>query len=280
MGNATLRSSERPSEDSGAGARRTHPRQLQSDGDAESSSEPRALPWMAASPISPAACEPVQSTSGAGVDIRIYTDLGAFEAPGNSFEAHGAHAVFQWFYWLAAWQRDVGAQRGTVPAIVVGREGDGQVLFVLPLAIETGGAIRRLTWLGSTACDYNAPLLSPQFFSRMSAQRFARAWNDVIRIIRADPHWGFDLIDLQKMPGMVGAQRNPFLDLPALTYPSGAWCDDEELHDCLAAVTAKGWLLAAMTAAYRRTKQVIEQSPTLQRASRKAKALIGWLSER
>jgi CelD/BcsL family acetyltransferase involved in cellulose biosynthesis len=185
--------------------------------------------------------------------------------------------VFQWFAWLAAWQRDVGAQRGTVPAVVVGRDGDGQVLFVLPLAIETSGSIRRLTWLGSQACDYNAPLLSERFFGRMSAQRFARAWKDVLGRLLADPRSRFDLIDLQKMPSLVGAQRNPFLDLPALTHLSEARCDGEELYDCLAAVTARGWLLAGMTAAYRRTKQLIEQSPTPRRALHKAKALAALL---
>jgi CelD/BcsL family acetyltransferase involved in cellulose biosynthesis len=188
--------------------------------------------------------------------------------------------VFQWFAWLAAWQRHVGARRGTIPAVVVGRDGDGQVLFVLPLAIETGGSIRRLSWLGAPACDYNAPLLSAHFFSRMSTQRFAQAWNDVIRIIRVDPQLRFDLIDLQKMPATVGAQRNPFLDLPALTHPSGAWCEDEELYDCLAAVTATGWLLAGVTAAYRRTSRSIEQSPTLRHALHKAKALIGLRAAR
>jgi CelD/BcsL family acetyltransferase involved in cellulose biosynthesis len=33
----------------------------------------------------------------------------------------------------------------------------------------------------------------------------------------------FDLIDLQKMPEMIGAQRNPFLDLQVLDHPSGAY---------------------------------------------------------
>jgi hypothetical protein len=275
MGNATFRSSDPRTEDSGIGARRPHLRHLQSDGAAERSSEPRALPWIAASPLSPAACEPAHATSGAGVDLRVYSDLRAFETPGNSFEQHGAHAVFQWFAWLAAWQRDVGAKRGTIPAVVVGRDGDGQVLFVLPLAIETSGSIRRLSWLGAPACDYNAPLLSAHFFSRMSTQRFAQAWNDVIRIIRADPQLRFDLIDLQKMPATVGTQRNPFLDLPALTHPSGAWCEDEELYDCLAAVTATGWLLAGVTAAYRRTRRSIEQSPELRRVLQ-TRALTLW----
>jgi hypothetical protein len=279
-GNATLRASERRREDSGIGPRLPQPCQPQPDRGAEKTSELRTLPWTAGAPTSPAAPGPAQPTSGSGVGVRIYGDLGAFEAAASSFEQHRAHAVFQWFAWLAAWQRDVGARCGTIPAIVVGRDGDGVVLFVLPLAIETGGKVRRLTWLGSQACDYNAPLLSPQFFSRMSAPRFARAWSDVIETVRTDPRRRFDLIDLQKMPATVGGQRNPFLDLPALTYPSGARCEDEELHDSLAGVTAKGWLIAAMTAAYRRTTQVVEQSRALQRALRKAKALVSLFRAR
>jgi CelD/BcsL family acetyltransferase involved in cellulose biosynthesis len=263
--------------DSGIGTRRPHPRHPQPDQGPGRSSEPRALPWIATPPISPAASEAVRSASGSGVDIRVYGDLSVFEAAGKNLEQHGARAVLQWFAWLAAWQRDVGAPRGTVPAVVTGCDGDGQVLFILPLAVETEGLVRRLTWLGSPACNYNAPLLSARFFGRMSAPRFLQAWKDVIGLLRADPRSRFDLVDLQKMPKAVGAQRNPFLDLPALTHASDAGGDDEELYDCLAGVTAKGWLLAGVTAAYRRTRRVVERSPRLRRALRQAQRLAGLL---
>src|SRR6185295_1599771 len=42
-------------------------------------------------------------------------------------------------------------------------------------------------------------------------------------LLRSDRRLRFDLIDLQKMPEQVGGQRNPFLDLPVLAHPSGAY---------------------------------------------------------
>src|SRR6185295_1319791 len=42
-------------------------------------------------------------------------------------------------------------------------------------------------------------------------------------LLRSDRRLRFDLIDLQKMPEQIGAQRNPFLDLPVLAHPSGAY---------------------------------------------------------
>ena len=59
------------------------------------------------------------------------------------------------------------------------------------------------------------------------------------------------------------------------------WSDTElRLHDYLAAVTLRGALVVALTSAYRRTKRVIKQSPTLWRAFSKARVLAGSLSPR
>jgi CelD/BcsL family acetyltransferase involved in cellulose biosynthesis len=82
--------------------------------------------------------------------------------------------------------------------------------------------VRRLTWLGSELCDYNAPLLAPHFGDQQSAQRFGLLWQDIVNLLQTLPQFRFDLIDLQKMPEAVGAQRNPFLNLKVLVNPSGA----------------------------------------------------------
>jgi CelD/BcsL family acetyltransferase involved in cellulose biosynthesis len=49
------------------------------------------------------------------------------------------------------------------------------------------------------------------------------AWRDAIALMHSDARFRFDLIDLQKMPEMIGAQRNPFLDLVVSDHPSGAY---------------------------------------------------------
>jgi CelD/BcsL family acetyltransferase involved in cellulose biosynthesis len=157
------------------------------------------------------------------VHLCVHDDLDEICAEWRSFEQHADHTVFQSIDWLANWQRHIGALQELVPAIVIGREADGEILFILPFAVEALGPIRRLSWLGSRLCDYNAPLLAERFSAHVSVERFMLAWRDIIRLLRADPRFRFDLIDLKKMPECVGAQRNPFLDLQVRAHPSGAY---------------------------------------------------------
>lgn len=158
----------------------------------------------------------------AGVNLSLHGDLGAIEQEWRTFEPRTEGTVFQLFDWLAKWQRHVGSRQGTIPAILCGRDDAARLLFVLPLAIETRGPVRCLVWLGSELCDYNAPVLCERFAQQVDAGGFARLWRDIIGLLRTNPRYRFDLIDLQKMPETIGRQRNPFLDLPVLPNPSGA----------------------------------------------------------
>jgi CelD/BcsL family acetyltransferase involved in cellulose biosynthesis len=164
-----------------------------------------------------------RSSYGARNALEIHGDLAAVEQEWKAFERRADCTVFQSFDFLAAWQRHIGTRHGTVPAIILGRDDDGQLLFILQFAIESRGLVRRLTWLGSDLCDYNAPLLDQRFSDRVDAQRFVALWQDVIKRLRADPRFRFDCLDLQKMPETIGTQRNPFLDLQVLAHPSGAY---------------------------------------------------------
>ena len=154
---------------------------------------------------------------------RAYDNVEEISTEWREFEDRADLTVFQSFGWLANWQRHIGSARGTVPAIVIGSEADGEILFILQLAIYTTGPVRRLRWLGSQLCDYNAPLLARNFSARTSAERFRLAWRDVIGLLRSDPFFYFDVIDLAKMPEWIGEQRNPFMDLRVRVHPSGAY---------------------------------------------------------
>jgi CelD/BcsL family acetyltransferase involved in cellulose biosynthesis len=196
-------------------ARLPYPGRLVDDG--------QELPLSISPPLSLAPSRPAEQLSGSGISLRVHRDLNEVRDAWQALELHADRTVFQSFDWLAAWQRHIGARSGTLPAIVLGREADGQLLFILQLAVETRGLTRRLTWLGWQLCDYNAPLLAEHFSDHVSAERFALIWRDVIALLQTNPRLRFDLIDLQKMPEAVGAQRNPFLDLQVFAHPSGAY---------------------------------------------------------
>jgi CelD/BcsL family acetyltransferase involved in cellulose biosynthesis len=96
-------------------------------------------------------------------------------------------------------------------------------MLLLPLAIECSRLARQLTWLGLGLCDYNAPLLAPEFSLHVSLARFEQLWTDVLSRLRCHPRLAFDLIHLDQMPAMVGAQRNPLLHLGVTSHPNRAY---------------------------------------------------------
>src|SRR5436190_15799031 len=174
--NVTLHPSEHPADE--AAPRLARPLRA---GQGEALNDELELPLSASPPLSVASARPAERLSGSGVSLRVYSDLAEVADEWKAFERHADHTVFQSFDWLAAWQRHIGARCGTIPAIVVGRDADGQILFILQLAVETQGLTRRLTWLGAQTCDYNAPLLAEHFSDHMSAERFVLAWRDVVK---------------------------------------------------------------------------------------------------
>jgi CelD/BcsL family acetyltransferase involved in cellulose biosynthesis len=155
--------------------------------------------------------------------LSLHADLDTVAAEWRRFEQVADCTVFQTFSWLAKLHEHVGTARGTQPAIVFGRDERGALLFILPLAIEAHGPLRCLTWLGSELCDYNMPILAKEFSEAVTPERFATLWRETIALMRAERLFRFDWIDLQKMPDLVGTQRNPFAGLDVAVHPSGAY---------------------------------------------------------
>jgi CelD/BcsL family acetyltransferase involved in cellulose biosynthesis len=86
--------------------------------------------------------------------------------------------------------------------------------------------VRRLRWLGSDLCDYNAPLVAERGRAFFAEDTFGRLWRDVVKLLRRDRRFRFDLVDLQKMPERLGADGNPFLTLGVFAHSSSAYLTD------------------------------------------------------
>jgi CelD/BcsL family acetyltransferase involved in cellulose biosynthesis len=157
-----------------------------------------------------------------GLLLSVHSDLAAIEPEWRAFERTAAATAFQSFDWLAKWQRHIGSRQGTRPAVVLGRNGAGDLLFIFPLALERRRLVRRLCWLGGDLCDYHAPLLGDGLRAHLAAEGFAPLWHDVLALLRSSPRFRFDLVDLQQMPETVGGEVNPFGDLNVTLHPSGA----------------------------------------------------------
>jgi CelD/BcsL family acetyltransferase involved in cellulose biosynthesis len=86
-------------------------------------------------------------------ELSIHDDMSAVEHIWRRFEQFADCTVFQTFDWLSAWQRHIGSRHGVRPAIVLGQLLNGDILFLLPLAVEKNALISRLTWLGHDLSD-------------------------------------------------------------------------------------------------------------------------------
>jgi CelD/BcsL family acetyltransferase involved in cellulose biosynthesis len=157
------------------------------------------------------------------VTLSIHTDLAPIEAEWRRFEQTADCTAFQTFDWLAAWQRHIGRRKGSIPLIVIGRFQDGEVAFLLPLAVEPARLTRRLSWLGQDQSDYNGPLLARDFLRRVAPEHFLATWRHLLERLQRDPRLRFDWIEFEKMPQTIGAQLNPFSHLPVSLHASGAY---------------------------------------------------------
>jgi CelD/BcsL family acetyltransferase involved in cellulose biosynthesis len=156
------------------------------------------------------------------VQFDIYEDVAEIEREWRALEQRADCTVFQTYDWLATWHELIGAPQGVKPAVVVGRDVDGAVLFLLPLCVQRRRLVRELTWLGSGLCDYNAPLLAPNFSRVVPPARAERTVKLVLSRLQQHPRLGYDLVQFDKMPEVVGTQHNPLLCLRTTANPSGA----------------------------------------------------------
>ena len=159
----------------------------------------------------------------ADVHLSIHGDLAEIESDWRAFERHADCTVFQTYGWMSAWQRNVGVRKGTTPIVVLGRDAGGELLFIVPLAIEARSFVRRLTWLATDLCDYNAPLLAPDFSRRINPACFLELWCELVERLQSHPAYRYDLIRFEKMPEKVGGQANPMLGFPVTLNPSNAY---------------------------------------------------------
>ncbi len=161
--------------------------------------------------------------TGDSIGLTVETDLARVATVWRGFERAADCTVFQTFAWQSTWQAHIGAPRGVVPAIVIGRRADRSILFIMPLAVEGNRPFRRLTWLAADLCDYNGPLLAPDFAERVDAARFVQLWQEIEHLLLSRNELCFDAVVLEQMPASIGGQPNPFLALGATLNPSGAY---------------------------------------------------------
>ena len=162
------------------------------------------------------------SRAGLGIDIDIVSDLASVESLWRTFQQDASCAPFQTFEWLSAWERTIGAATAAVPAVVTLHR-HGRVAAIIPLAFQDRGLVRQITFLGNTLCDYNAPLLAPDFARVLPPRLFLAAWDEIKRRLRKQ--YRYNLLVLDKLPQRIGGQRTPLWPCRQFAMPPAptAW---------------------------------------------------------
>lgn len=131
----------------------------------------------------------------------------------TALEGEGGCTAFQTYAWLSAWYRHVGKHQGVKPAIIIGHdlERDDKTLFIMPLGLKRGLFSTRLVWLGGCLCDYQGPILAGDFEQHVRRDQFKALWRDIRALLPRH-----DVVELDRLPEMIGNQANPFLALGQL----------------------------------------------------------------
>ena len=147
--------------------------------------------------------------------LSVHEDLTEVRQIWRELEEEGDCNVFQTYAWLSNWMRHIGTLRGVRPQIVVGWDGSGAALFILPLAIESGLLAKKLVWLGGELAEYPGPVLAKNFTRQVRPGQFPALWEEVLALLPKH-----QLVALNRMVERVGAQANPFLELGGLSEHS------------------------------------------------------------
>jgi CelD/BcsL family acetyltransferase involved in cellulose biosynthesis len=162
----------------------------------------------------------IPSAGRLNVELSLHHDLASIEADWRAFEERADLTAFQTFDWLSTWLRNIGAAEGCKPVVVIGRH-EGTVLLLMPFALEVSSGLRKVTWLGSYLCNYNGPVLASDFARRVSPSQFIQLWRDIQSLLRQQ--LGHDIVDLEKMPTMIGEQANPFCAMRVTPHVNDAY---------------------------------------------------------
>jgi CelD/BcsL family acetyltransferase involved in cellulose biosynthesis len=154
-----------------------------------------------------------------GFSVEVQRALPGDWPGARSLGAARAH-VFQTRGFLGVWAATFGVDLGLEAYFVEVRDGAGERVLLVPLAIEPRGRLRVLGFADQSCADYNAPILYPNDIAW--TPELARAlWAKIEAALPAA-----DLVVLDKMPAMVGDLVNPLYLLADETNPESCHGSD------------------------------------------------------
>lgn len=139
------------------------------------------------------------------IALEVTSDLQPLEVEWRIFEQRAAGTFYQSFDWCRTWLETVGRDRKVEPRIVIGRNRNGAIAFLLPLAIRRLRGCRVIEWLTTGELGYGYGLYDRGFLPEAAAWFAGEGW----RIVElAGPA---DALLLRDMPETLQGFAHPLL---------------------------------------------------------------------
>ncbi|MEW6639919.1 MAG: GNAT family N-acetyltransferase [Pseudomonadota bacterium] len=143
--------------------------------------------------------------------VEVFRSMAEAEATWRAMETPDhLFTPFQRFDFLSAWQTHVGSREGITPFIVVGYDGGGRPLLLLPLGLSAERGLRTAAFLGGKHTTFNLPLLAQDFAATAERDDLAR----VLELLRGHAVRA-DLLALTRQPARWLDVANPLAQLPS-----------------------------------------------------------------
>lgn len=142
--------------------------------------------------------------------ITVHSDLREIEHLWRRLQTEAFATVFQTFDWLSSWMETLGNREAIEIAVVVGRDTDDTVHFILPFQISYSGTAYILGWLGGQHSNYQTGLFAKEWLADLSQSQFGELWR---AILAALPH--IDAVHFENQPAYWEGIQNPLSHLPS-----------------------------------------------------------------
>jgi len=164
------------------------------------------------------------------ISFELFDELDPVCHDWQALEAEAVCTPFHTYAWTHAWQTHVESASQARAAIVVGRDNNGIVQVILPLALRKHGPVTILEWLAGEHATYTGGLFRPSFLNQLSKTDFLDFWAKVVDVLPP-----FDIVQFLSQMPMINDQFNPTTHLGARTSASPYFCitidaEWEELH--------------------------------------------------
>ncbi|WP_342642396.1 GNAT family N-acetyltransferase [Rhodoligotrophos ferricapiens] len=135
--------------------------------------------------------------------VTCHGDIEALREIWQDFQGRALGTLYETWEWCRAWQECIGAPSGVVPRIVIGRDSQGGIAFLLPLSVRRRMGMNILTWMTAPTLNYGLGLYDPAFLDRHDND-LSHLWPEILNA--AGP---VDAVHLAAMPAYWDGREHP-----------------------------------------------------------------------